>query len=142
GGERLARGCARPRRGLRRPRRDETRTRPPCRPRDRRGGRQPPGRADRHRREAAPGTRPHADLRPHCRPRASGQPEPRPTHGDPQSGMTPEARLKVTVVLSALMVVLGVALLIETVVLGGGIGYVLGGMLVVAGAGRLYVSLR
>jgi len=56
--------------------------------------------------------------------------------------MTPEARLKVTVVLSALMVVLGVALLIETVVLGGGIGYVLGGMLVVAGAGRLYVSLR
>jgi hypothetical protein len=56
--------------------------------------------------------------------------------------MTPEARLKVTVVLSAVMVVLGVALLIETVVLGGGIGYVLGGMLVVAGAGRLYVSLR
>jgi uncharacterized membrane protein len=56
--------------------------------------------------------------------------------------MTPEARLRVTVVLSALMVVLGVALLIETVVLGGGIGYVLGGMLVVAGAGRLYVSLR
>jgi len=56
--------------------------------------------------------------------------------------MTPEARLKVTVVLSALMVVLGVALLIETIVLGGGIGYVLGGMLVVAGAGRLYVSLR
>jgi hypothetical protein len=48
----------------------------------------------------------------------------------------------VTVVLSAVMVVLGVALLIETVVLGGGIGYVLGGMLVVAGAGRLYVSLR
>jgi hypothetical protein len=56
--------------------------------------------------------------------------------------MTPDARLKVTVVLSALMVVLGVALLVETVVLGGGIGYVLGGMLVVAGAGRLYVSLR
>lgn len=56
--------------------------------------------------------------------------------------MTPEARLRVTVVLSALMVVLGVALLIETVALGGGIGYVLGGMLVVAGAGRLYVSLR
>jgi hypothetical protein len=56
--------------------------------------------------------------------------------------MTPEARLRVTVVLSALMVVLGFALLIETVVLGGGIGYVLGGMLVVAGAGRLYVSLR
>jgi hypothetical protein len=56
--------------------------------------------------------------------------------------MTPDTRLKVTVVLSALMVVLGVTLLIETVVLGGGIGYVLGGMLVVAGAGRLYVSLR
>ena len=56
--------------------------------------------------------------------------------------MTPELRLKVTVVLSALMVVLGVALLVETAVLGGGIGYLLGGMLVVAGAGRLYVLLK
>ena len=56
--------------------------------------------------------------------------------------MTPELRLKLTVVLSALMVVLGVALLVETIVLGGGIGYVFGGLLVLAGGGRLYVSLR
>jgi hypothetical protein len=56
--------------------------------------------------------------------------------------MTPELRLRVTVVLSVLTVVLGVALLVETAVLGGGVGYLLGGMLVVAGAGRLYVSLR
>jgi len=56
--------------------------------------------------------------------------------------MTPGLRLRVTIVLSGLMVVLGVALLVETAVLGGGIGYLLGGMLVVAGAGRLYVSRR
>jgi hypothetical protein len=56
--------------------------------------------------------------------------------------MTPALRLKLTVVLSALMVVLGVVLLVETAVLGGGIGYLLGGLLVLAGAGRLYVSLR
>jgi hypothetical protein len=56
--------------------------------------------------------------------------------------MTPELRLKVTTVLSVLMVVLGVALLVETALLGGGIGYLLGGLLVVAGAGRLYVSRR
>jgi len=56
--------------------------------------------------------------------------------------MTPEFRLKLTVVLSALMIVLGVALLVETAVLGGGIGYVFGVLLVLAGAGRLYVSLK
>ena len=56
--------------------------------------------------------------------------------------MTAQLRLKLTVILSALMVVLGVALLVETAVLGGGTGYVFGGLLVLAGAGRLYVSLR
>jgi hypothetical protein len=56
--------------------------------------------------------------------------------------MTPALRLKLTVVLSALMIVLGVALLVETAVLGGGIGYVFGALLVLAGAGRLYVSRR
>jgi hypothetical protein len=56
--------------------------------------------------------------------------------------MTPELRLKLTVVLSALMIVLGVALLVETAVLGGGLGYVFGVLLVLAGAGRLYVSLK
>ena len=56
--------------------------------------------------------------------------------------MTPELRLKLTVVLSALMIVLGVALLVETAVLGGGLGYVFGLLLILAGGGRLYVSLR
>jgi hypothetical protein len=56
--------------------------------------------------------------------------------------MTPELRLKLTVVLSALMVVLGIALIVETAVLGGGIGFLFGGLLVVAGLGRLYVSRR
>ena len=56
--------------------------------------------------------------------------------------MTPALRLKLTVVLSALMVVLGVVLLVETAVLGGGMGYAFGALLVLAGAGRPYVSLR
>jgi hypothetical protein len=56
--------------------------------------------------------------------------------------MTPQLRLKVTVALSAVMVVLGIVLLVETAVVGGGIGYAFGGLLVLAGAGRLYVSLR
>jgi hypothetical protein len=56
--------------------------------------------------------------------------------------MTPELRLKFTIGLSVLMVVLGIVLLVETAVLGGGIGYVFGGLLVLAGAGRLYVSCR
>ena len=56
--------------------------------------------------------------------------------------MTPELRVRLTVVLSAVMVVLGVVLLVETAVIGGGIGYLFGGLLVLAGAGRLYVSRR
>jgi hypothetical protein len=52
------------------------------------------------------------------------------------------SRLRVTVALSVLLVVLGIVLLVETAVVGGGIGYLLGGLLVLAGAGRLYVSLR
>jgi hypothetical protein len=56
--------------------------------------------------------------------------------------MTPELRIKLTVVLSALMVVLGIVLLVETALVGGGIGYAFGALLVLAGVGRLYVSLR
>jgi len=56
--------------------------------------------------------------------------------------MTPELRVRLTVVLSAVMVVLGVVLLVETAVIGGGIGYLFGGLLILAGAGRLYVSRR
>lgn len=56
--------------------------------------------------------------------------------------MNPDLRRRVTLVLSALLVVLGAILLVETAVAGGGIGYVLGGLILLAGAGRLYVSLR
>jgi hypothetical protein len=56
--------------------------------------------------------------------------------------MTPELRLKLTIGLSVLMVVLGLVLLVETAVLGGGMGYAFGALLVLAGAGRLYVSRR
>ena len=44
--------------------------------------------------------------------------------------------------LSGILVVLGVAVLAQTARLGGGVGYVIGGLLVVAGAGRLYVLYR
>jgi hypothetical protein len=50
--------------------------------------------------------------------------------------------VRVTVAFSVLLVGLGVALLAETAVLGGGIGYALGAVFVLAGAGRLYLSLR
>ena len=56
--------------------------------------------------------------------------------------MSPRLRRRLTVVLSALLVVLGATLLVETAIAGGGIGYVFGGLLLLAGAGRLYVSLR
>jgi hypothetical protein len=45
-------------------------------------------------------------------------------------------------VLSSVLVVLGIVLLVETAIAGGGIGYVFGGLLIVAGAGRLYVLHR
>ena len=50
--------------------------------------------------------------------------------------------MRATVALSALLALLGLALVVETAVLGGGIGYVLGGVLLLAGLGRLYLSLR
>jgi hypothetical protein len=40
------------------------------------------------------------------------------------------------------MVALGIALCVETAFAGGGIGYLLGALLVLAGAGRLYVLFR
>jgi hypothetical protein len=51
-------------------------------------------------------------------------------------------RRRTTAVLSCVLVLLGLALLVETAVAGGGIGYLFGGLLVLAGAGRLYVSFR
>jgi hypothetical protein len=37
---------------------------------------------------------------------------------------------------------LGVALVVETAVQGGGVGYLLGALFIVLGAGRLYLLLR
>jgi hypothetical protein len=56
--------------------------------------------------------------------------------------MTTDLRRRTTMLLSALMIVLGLALLVETAVAGGGIGYLFGALLVLAGGGRLYVSQR
>jgi hypothetical protein len=51
----------------------------------------------------------------------------------------------VTRVLSGLLVVLGVAMIVRTAVAGGGplaLGFVLGALLILAGALRLYLSSR
>lgn len=50
--------------------------------------------------------------------------------------------MRTTVVLSLVLVALGLALLVETALLGGGIGYALGAVFLLAGAGRLYLSRR
>lgn len=56
--------------------------------------------------------------------------------------MKASLRSRTTAALSVALVALGVALIVETAVLEGGIGYVLGALFVLAGAGRLYLSLR
>jgi len=56
--------------------------------------------------------------------------------------VTPELRRRTTAVLSSLMVVIGIALCVETAFAGGGIGYLVGALLALAGAGRLYVLYR
>jgi hypothetical protein len=49
---------------------------------------------------------------------------------------------RATVVISAVLVVLGVVILVETALVGGGIGYLLGALFASAGALRLYLSAR
>jgi hypothetical protein len=56
--------------------------------------------------------------------------------------VTPQLRRRTTAVLSSLMVVLGIALCVETAFAGGWIGYLFGALLALAGAGRLYVLYR
>ena len=46
------------------------------------------------------------------------------------------------VAFAAVFVGIGAALVVETAILGGGIGYLLGLLFVVAGLGRLYVAHR
>ncbi|MDQ3894859.1 MAG: hypothetical protein M3292_09415 [Actinomycetota bacterium] len=50
-------------------------------------------------------------------------------------------RAGATIVLSVVLVVLGLVLIVETALLGGGIGFVLGSLLVLAGALRSYTTL-
>jgi hypothetical protein len=47
-----------------------------------------------------------------------------------------------TVMISAVLVILGIAILVETAIVGGGIGYLLGVLFASAGALRLYLSVR
>jgi hypothetical protein len=56
--------------------------------------------------------------------------------------VTARARSTSTLALSALLVVLGVVVLVETAIVGGSLGYVLGGLLAVAGALRIYLVRR
>jgi hypothetical protein len=56
--------------------------------------------------------------------------------------VTTGPRAWTTRVISVALIALGVAVIVETAVLGGGIGYLLGGLLALAGALRLYLSRR
>ena len=47
-----------------------------------------------------------------------------------------------TAVLALVFIGIGIALVVETTVAGGGIGYLFGVLFVAAGAGRLYLLLR
>jgi hypothetical protein len=52
------------------------------------------------------------------------------------------ARARTTAALSALLVLLGVAIIVEAAFVGGGVGFLLGALFVLAGALRLYLSSR
>jgi hypothetical protein len=56
--------------------------------------------------------------------------------------LTERLRASSTALLSAVLVVLGTAVVIETALVGGGVGYLLGAILLLAGALRLYLSFR
>jgi hypothetical protein len=51
-------------------------------------------------------------------------------------------RAQATRIFSGILVLVGLALLIETAALGGGIGLLLGALFVLAGGLRLYLSFR
>ncbi|MFN2468746.1 MAG: hypothetical protein ABR521_11530 [Gaiellaceae bacterium] len=52
------------------------------------------------------------------------------------------SRASATAVFSALLAAIGLVLLIETAVVGGTLGYLLGAVFLLAGALRLYLALR
>lgn len=51
-------------------------------------------------------------------------------------------RVGATLILSGLLVVLGLAILVETAIQGGGIGYLLGVLMIGAGALRIWLLRR
>jgi hypothetical protein len=53
-----------------------------------------------------------------------------------------QARTRATLILSGLLVALGLVLILETALLGGGLGILLGVLFVLAGGLRLYLSSR
>ena len=56
--------------------------------------------------------------------------------------MSAPRRVRVTRILSGALVLLGLVLIAETAVLGGGIGLLLGALFLLAGSLRLYLSFR
>lgn len=50
--------------------------------------------------------------------------------------------VRLTIALSGLLIVLGIVLVVETALFGGGIGFLLGAVLLLAGVGRLYLSMK
>jgi hypothetical protein len=56
--------------------------------------------------------------------------------------VTRSTRARATNAFSLAMLVLGLVLVVETAVLGGGIGYLLGALFALAGGLRLYLSSR
>jgi hypothetical protein len=50
--------------------------------------------------------------------------------------------IQVTALLSVVLVVLGIAVLVETALVGGGVGFALGALFVAAGSLRLYLTRR
>jgi hypothetical protein len=49
---------------------------------------------------------------------------------------------RAAVALAVVFAGIGIALLVETAIVGGSTGYLLGGLFILAGAGRLYLILR
>jgi fucose permease len=67
---------------------------------------------------------------------------PRASGGGPARRVSSRVRAQATRIFSGILVLVGLALLIETAALGGGIGLLLGALFVLAGGLRLYLSFR
>ena len=70
------------------------------------------------------------------------QPSATSAHCRTPRGVRGRTRARATLVLSGLLVALGLALIVETALLGGGLGILLGVLFVLAGGLRLYLSSR